>query len=267
MRTTLVTLMYSGVPLGGALGGVIGWIGGPAMDWRVIFYVGGVGPLLIAPLLAFALPESRLFQQRAGGERPSASAALFGDGRAATTLLIWASFFCTLLILYLLVNWLPLLLVGQGYTPPDANLITIIFNIGGSTGAIVLGLLMDRASRGLTMLAIYVGMAVALLALARVSGSFIAAAAAGFACGVFVIGAQLVLYGVVPNYYATRVRATGVGAAVAAGRLGSIVGPLVAGELLGAGRAVSSVIFSLLPVVVVAGVTAMLLLRRRAEVD
>ncbi len=273
-RTTLVTLMYSGVPLGGAVGGAITLWGGAAENWRILFYVGGIAPLLLAAALTFLLPESRLYE-RAKSARVAATesqpssrfvSVLFGRGVARTTLLLWTAFFCTLLILYLLVNWLPLLFVNAGYSRPDAAVATIVFNVGGGLGAISLGTLMDRGRKHVVMLASFVGMAASLLALLvafRSHGVALPiAAAAAFAVGVFVIGTQLALYGTAPNCYATAVRGTGVGAAVAAGRVGSIVGPLVAGSLLGAGGNAASVLAALLPVVAIAAIAAFLLLYR-----
>lgn len=279
-RTTLVTLMYSGVPLGGAVGGAVTLWGGASHNWRILFYLGGLAPLLLAAALAFFLPESRLYE-RAKSARAAATGSsaaptgrffgvLFGSGVARTTVLLWIAFFCTLLILYLLVNWLPLLFVNAGYSRPDAAVATIVFNIGGGLGAIALGLAMDRGRKHVVMLASFVGMAASLLALLlafRTQGiALTIAAAAAFAVGVFVIGTQLALYGTAPNYYSTAVRGTGVGAAVAAGRIGSIVGPLVAGSLLGAGGNAASVLTALLPVVAVAAIAAFLLLYRQPPV-
>jgi AAHS family 3-hydroxyphenylpropionic acid transporter len=83
-----------------------------------------------------------------------------------------------------------------------------------------------------------------------------------FLVGFFVIGAQLVLYGVAPSFYETSVRATGLGAALAAGRAGSIVGPLIAGQMLGSGNNAAAVVTALLPIVAVAGIGAVLLILR-----
>jgi AAHS family 3-hydroxyphenylpropionic acid transporter len=57
-----------------------------------------------------------------------------------------------------------------------------------------------------------------------------------------------------------------VGAAVAAGRVGSILGPLAAAQLIGGGASGAAVVGALVPVVVVAGMVAGLLtLTPRAE--
>jgi hypothetical protein len=58
-----------------------------------------------------------------------------------------------------------------------------------------------------------------------------------FAAGFLLMGGQFTLYGLTPPYYPAAVRSTGVGAAVAAGRVGSILGPLAAAELIGGGAA------------------------------
>jgi AAHS family 3-hydroxyphenylpropionic acid transporter len=276
LRTTLVTLMYSGVPLGGAVGGAITLWLGAADNWRILFYVGGIGPLVLSVCLTFLLPESQLFQ-RARAERAAATdrqsnvgsnwlSVLFANEVARTTLLLWIAFFSTLLILYLLVNWLPLLFVSAGYSRRDAAIATIVFNIGGGLGAMSLGALMDRVQKKAVMLMSFVGMAGALFALLvafRSSGVALSlAATAAFAVGVFVIGTQLALYGISPNYYVTAIRGTGVGAAVAAGRVGSIVGPLVAGTVIGAGGNAASVLTALLPVVAIASLATAFLLGR-----
>jgi AAHS family 3-hydroxyphenylpropionic acid transporter len=52
------------------------------------------------------------------------------------------------------------------------------------------------------------------------------------------------------------VRATGVGAAIAAGRVGSILGPLAAAQLIGGGASGAAVVGALVPVVIVAGAVA-----------
>jgi AAHS family 3-hydroxyphenylpropionic acid transporter len=192
--------------------------------------------------------------------------ALFGGNNAVTTAALWLSFFGTLLILYLLVNWLPLLLIAAGYKRADAALLSIIFNVGGGVGAIILGSLMDRGARGRLIVAAYIGMAAALMAFSMtLRGGAVAwsvVAAVAFAVGFFVIGGQLVLYGIAPNYYVTATRSTGVGAAVAAGRVGAVVGPLIAGQMLGAGNDAGAVVRILLPIVAAAGAGALLLIFR-----
>lgn len=85
-------------------------------------YFGGVTPVVLALLMIPALPESSSFQRETQSsaavncQQPvvNATRGLFGLGRAATTLLLWTSFFFTQLILLLMLNWLPSLLRASG---------------------------------------------------------------------------------------------------------------------------------------------------------
>jgi AAHS family 3-hydroxyphenylpropionic acid transporter len=54
-------------------------------------------------------------------------------------------------------------------------------------------------------------------------------------------------------YYPQDIRGTGSGASVAVGRIGSIIGPLLAGVLLGGGMSASGVVQYMVPVAAVAG--------------
>ena len=53
--------------------------------------------------------------------------------------------------------------------------------------------------------------------------------------GVGTIGTQVLIYGLVSNYYPTTARAAGVAWCAGFGRLGGIVGPIIGGVLVGAG--------------------------------
>lgn len=61
-RGRAVSLMYCGVPIGAALAAALGF-SGLAAAWQIIFWIGGVVPLLLIPLLMRWLPESQAFQR------------------------------------------------------------------------------------------------------------------------------------------------------------------------------------------------------------
>jgi len=262
-RGTAISIMYCGVPLGGAIAAVVGMLGGES--WQMVFIVGGVAPLLIAPLLMVMLPESRDFsaQQSAAPTRVSTGHALFGEGRSVTTLALWVSYFFTLTVMYMLLNWLPSLLLEQGFSKPQAGTVQMLFNIGGAAGSLLGGVLLDRYNRTAVVVICYGGLLGALAALGLVSG-LAAMAAAGFAAGLFMLAAQLVLYALAPPAYPTSVRATGVGAAVAVGRLGSVSGPLAAGQILAAGAGTTGVLLAASPGLVIAALVVLGMSRRRA---
>jgi AAHS family 3-hydroxyphenylpropionic acid transporter len=270
-RGLAIALMYCGMPLGGALASLTSMF--DAVSWQQIFYIGGFAPLLAAPLLAWVLPESRGFQALQSADthgsashavRPQASIwfALFGEGRAGSTLLLWAAYGLTLLVMYLLLNWLPTLLHRLGLTRPQASIAQIFFNIGGAAGSVLIGFLLDRTRRLLTVSLTYACMCAALLALALLQPQLLLTSIVVFCCGTTLIGAQAIIYVSAPVCYATAFRGTGVGSAVAIGRVGSVIGPLVAGVLLSAGFSVSALLLFLLPFILIGGVAAFAITRR-----
>lgn len=260
-----VVVAISGMPVGGALASVIAFMGGTHGDWRLLFYLGGISPLVLTPVMALTLSESRMFQEAkaAGSRRVGIFASLFGRPHAAATVLLWISFPFTTIVTYVLLNWLPGLMVAKGFAKTDAFLIQILFNTGAAIGSVALAWLMQRGPGRLLLLSCYAGVAASLWLIASLGHELAVAAGAAALMGAFLLGAQFILYGVAPAYYRTETRGTGTGAAVASGRLGSAAGPYLAGQLLGAGASATDVLQSLLPVTAVAAAAAMLLLSLR----
>jgi hypothetical protein len=126
--------------------------------------------------------------------------------------------------------------------------------------AILIGWLMRQRRRFGLLLWCYAGVAVGLTGLAEVGHDFALALIAIAVPATLVQIASLTLAGLAPQYYPTMSRGTGTGAAVGIARLGAICGPAAIGFLLGAGLGPTQVLWSLVPVALVAGLTAYLLL-------
>lgn len=267
-RARIVTRMFCGSPLGGALVSVAAWFVLKPFGWKSLFLIGGIPPLILLPALALVLPETGA--RSPGGATPAEPLRelLWGGGRGAVTLLIWAIFAADLLTLYLLLNWLPSLVTARGLSAETGSLAALCFNLGAFTGVLGLGVLADRFGPVWVIPAAYLGLLIAMGGLAvsaLVPAIMICSAVAGFA----VVGALCTLYGVVPAYYPWSGRASAVGAAVAVGRVGSIAGPYLAGSLLQAGLGASSVAYAMVPVALVALAGAVALpvaARRQIEV-
>jgi AAHS family 3-hydroxyphenylpropionic acid transporter len=161
---------------------------------------------------------------------------------------------------HLLLNWLPNLMVAKGFTRPQAFLIQIVFNLAAAAGSVVLGWSMQRRPNRLLLFVCYAGLAAALFAIASLGHDLALVAATAALMGTCLIGAQFVLYGLSPTYYQTITRGTGTGAAVAISRLGSAMGPYLAGQLLGAGATATQVLQSLLPATAIAAAAALVLM-------
>src|SRR5262245_6406082 len=142
-RTLTATAMFCGMPLGGGVSALLtqAFTG---FDWRLLFYVGGVVPILLTVLLYRWMPETLRQEGRGKRVRQSAWQALFGGGSAPATLLLWIVFLPTLLILYLILNWLPTLVTAKGVGGAAAPLASLSFNFTSVAGALLMGWLVDR---------------------------------------------------------------------------------------------------------------------------
>ena len=265
-RAMAIGLVYSGNPIGASLLSLLMSLMGPAADWRAIFYVGGIGPLLLVPLLMLFLPESAAFREARSkvDERvaaPRVGLVLFGDGRVAATLLLWASCAFTLFVVYLLLNWLPSLMVAKGLTGPRASLVSMTLNLGGALGVLVFGALVDKGHQKYAIIGCYLALLLSLAGLAGLSSYAAMLIFAGFA-GFFMLGSQLVLYALATAFYPTLCRGTGLGAMVSVGRIGAVSAPFAAGLLLSAGYDATAVLGTAVACVFVAAALAFILLSR-----
>jgi AAHS family 3-hydroxyphenylpropionic acid transporter len=264
-RASTAAFMFAGMPLGGGTSALLTQLLPSDFDWRVLFEIGGILPLLLAPAIFFLMPET-LTKSAAGTPRTNVYSALFREGRAPVTLLLWLAFLPTLLILYLILNWLPTLVTASGLDRAVAPQASLAFNFASIAGALVFGRLVDRMDTRWPMLLAYGGLIGSLIALSASSGLGMTLLLSG-AAGFFLLGANYALYGVAATYYPTNVRGTGSGASVAVGRVGSIIGPLLAGVLLGSGTSASGVVQYMVPVAALAGLAVLGLsfFRRPAE--
>jgi MFS transporter, AAHS family, 4-hydroxybenzoate transporter len=261
-RALVVTVMFCGFPIGAVVGGLISAFIIPVYGWKSVFLAGGVLPLLLLPALLIWLPESiRFLAARNQTDRvakllfridPAAKLALsqvkrpdadpvkrpgalslFADRRLGGTLLLWIAFLCNLLILYFLINWLPAILQRAGVPLERAIIATVLFNAGGVVGGLTISWLVDRFGPRAILTSAFLGTTVLVAAIgagwASIGPMFAVVAASGFCA----MGVQFGMNSFAADYYPTALRSTGVGAALGVGRIGSIVGPLVGGVLLG----------------------------------
>lgn len=285
----MVTLAACGFSFGGAAGGFVAAAFMDGFGWQAVFLAGGVTPLLLFPFLLLFLPESlpRLFrdappyarlrqlsERMAPGWQPPPAQAdaepaasltvleLFRHGYARPTLLLWATFFVSLILLYFMVSWLPSLLQESGLTRNAANLATSMFLFAGTLGAMLLAWLADRLRSKVRLLAaILAGAALFTLLLGLNHDQPRWLLAFVFAAGFCIIGGQLTLNAFASNFYPAQVRATGTGWALGVGRFGSILGPLFGSLLLGMHISVENIfMLAAFP----AGLAALLILQVRS---
>lgn len=266
MLPVFVAALFSGIPLGSMICGLVSSWMVPAWGWRSVLYVGGVLPLAISLVLIAVLPESIQFLivrgadaeklrdilARLSPEFASAKAnvsiisgerrqegvpvkQLFTEGRTAGTILLWIPNFMNLLLIYLVQNWLPALIRQTGMSVKQGVLAGTCFSFGGVVGCLAEGSLLNGLGAYLVLVAEYGLASVFMGSLGYLTGSFSLLATVATLLGFTVIGAQGGLNALAAKFYPTSIRSTGVGWALGVGRVGSIVGPYLGGALLSSG--------------------------------
>jgi AAHS family 3-hydroxyphenylpropionic acid transporter len=191
-------------------------------------------------------------------KRHSTWHALFGEGRAKPSLLLWSAFLPTVLILYLILNWLPTWVVARGFDRSVAPQSAIAFNFVSVAGAILFARLVDKHGTRTPLVAAYIGVIATLVTLGAATNQAVILFLSG-ALGFFLLGANYALYGVAGSYYPQEMRGTGSGASVAVSRVGSFIGPMLAGVMLGGGATATNVVQYMAPIAAVAGVAVVVL--------
>ena len=238
--------MFCGMPFGGGLAALTTQVLPADFDWRTLFLIGGTLPILLIPALLRWMPETLVRGANTRREGTSVFHALFGEGRAIPTLLLWVAFFPTLLILYLFLNWLPTLVIAKGLERAVAPQASLAFNFGSVAGALLCGWLVDRFRFRWPLTLAYAFLIATLVMLSASNGHAMLIALSA-AVGFCLLGANYALYGVAPAYYPLAIRGTGSGASIAVGRVGSIVGPLLAGMLIRGGTSAAGVVQYMIP--------------------
>ena len=266
-RGRAVGLMYCGMPVGAAILSLIAATEFGA-NWKNVFYLGGLLPILAIPLMMLFLPESKEYlkaQNKTAAELAVAPQGsfkdLFNSDNLLRTLCIWVSYFFTLMVVYIMLSWLPSLFMELGFTRKDGSTAQFYFMVTATIGTIILGILTDRWKKAYVILLMYGGILAGLLALNGASSlnqMYMAAALAG----AFVIGCQGVLYAFGSIVYPTEVRGTGVGVASAVGRIGAMLGPVIAGQLLTAGFGAAGVISAAIPCIIISALCMLFLVNR-----
>lgn len=260
-RSAAVTRMFIGFPAGAVAGGALSaWLV-EAYGWRSAFILGGAAPLVLLPFLWAMVKEPEAWAH--GHQAPAETGGVFGAGRAPASACLLAAAFLILLLGYFLVSWIPMTLARAGMADGAAALGAVTLNVGGIAGAFLITAAFRRfgpfAPIGVALIA---GAALVAI-LGQVMGMASAAYAMIFLTGAMVIGAQLNLPTMASELFPLTLRATGVGATMAVGRLGSIIGPILGGLLLAQGLAGPQLFLALSIPALLGGVAILLLSRVR----
>lgn len=268
-RSLCLALMVIGYPLGAVIGGVVAAQLLDGGHWRMVFEFGALVTALFIPLVWFFVPESVDYLAKkqpqgalvqinqtltrmghaaleslpriAAGPAKASLGALFTPSLVATTLLVTVAYFGHITTFYFILKWTPKIVADMGFAPGLAAGVLVWANVGGALGGALFGLLTLRFGlRPLTLAALLLS-AVMVAAFGRGPDDLrqlsLMAGAAGFFTEAGIVG----LYSVLAQVFPTRLRASGTGFAIGAGRGGAALAPILAGLLFQAGFGLQAV--------------------------
>lgn len=260
-RSFLITVIFCGFTFGAAAGGFsASWLI-PRFGWHSLMALGGILPLLFAPLLIWLLPESVRFLvvKRAPAARIRAILQRLYPGQIADnaeftlpaqpvntnamrlvlsrqyrlgSLMLWLVYFMGLFLVYILGSWLPTLVKEVGLTVSQAAVMTAIYQAGGTIGSLFAGWLMDRINPHRALGLIYAIGGLFTMAIGYAAASFALLCLLAFVSGACLNGANTGMNALSARYYPTQARATGSSWMHGVGRMGAILSAFAGAEMM-----------------------------------
>ncbi|SEJ48102.1 MFS transporter, AAHS family, benzoate transport protein [Arthrobacter sp. yr096] len=240
-RSTIATLMMSGVPIGGSLAALVGIPLIPAFGWQAMFLVAVLALVIVVPLGLKYIPETLVRTGSTGktSKEPAGFGSLLRAPYLGISLLFALATIATLFAWYGLGTWLPNLMQLAGYNLGSALTFALALNLGAVAGSVITAWAGTRFGPIPTAIAAAavaaVGLSV-LLASPPVTVVYLALVLAG----VGTHGTQCLIIAAVASHYPDHLRGTALGWALGTGRIGAVVAPQVGGLLLAAGLGVNS---------------------------
>ena len=263
-RSFAISVYAAGFGVGAVLGGMFAVMLQGEYSWRSVFLAGAILTGLFLVLLFIWLPESidflttkqpknaevrlNLIAKKIGlagdWKLPAKTekvktklpiSQLFSEKYLHSTLLIWTAFFAIMFSFYFISSWTPALLKEAGMTTEQSVSVGMMISLGGTCGALIYGLLASRwTARGVLILFTVLSSAATIIFILSSSVLWIAMVF-GILVGVLMNGCISGLYTLNPLTYDADIRSTGVGWSIGIGRIGAILAPTIAGQLLDMG--------------------------------
>lgn len=230
------TVLMTGYHVGAVATSLLGILVIPFWGWRPMFVLGALPALVLVPLLARFLPDSRPVPQAA---TPAAAprarnpiAQLVRDGYLRSSVAFWVASFMGLLLVYGLNTWLPQIMRSAGFALGSSLAFLLVLNLGAIVGAISASFIADRigVQKVVTASFLLACVAIFLISLNLPAGLlFLLVAVAGLGS----VGTQILVGGFCATHYPQKLGATALAWSLGIGRIGAICGPLLGGLIAG----------------------------------
>ena len=285
-RDFWVSFILAGYPIGAILAGYLSNYILKYYSWEVVYIIFGLISIFFIPIIYFFLLESVDFliknqpknalsrvnlilkkldfskidflpsKINIGSKTPVNS--LFQTKYIDSTIKLWTAFFFSFACLYFLISWIPKMVTELGLSLELGIYSGTVFNIGAFFGIVTQGYFSSKFGLKKIISIFLIFTFLIMTQIQHFFGSDWMLLIFG-ALGFTIQGGFVGLYSVAARIYPTEFRTTGVGWGIGAGRLGAVLGPLVAGILIGAGISVSMnfIIFAI-PALIAALITYMI---------
>ncbi|WP_331457972.1 MFS transporter [Burkholderia sp. BDU5] len=129
----------------------------------------------------------------------------------------------------------PSVMRDAGYASGTAVVVGTVLQTGGVIGTLSLGWFIERHGFARVLLACFACATIAVGLIGSVAHAFPWLLAAVFVGGFCIVGGQPAVNALAGRHYPTSLRSTGIGWSLGVGRVGSVLGPLVGGQLIALG--------------------------------
>ena len=265
-RDFWVSFILAGYPLGAILAGYLSNYILKYYSWEDVYIAFGLISIFFIPIIYFFLLESVDFLLKnqpknalsrvnlilkkldfskieflptkinVGSKIPVNS--LFQAKYIDSTIKLWTAFFFSFACLYFLISWIPKIVTELGLSLELGIYSGTVFNIGAFFGIVTQGYFSSKFGLKKIISLFLIVTCIIMTQIQHFFGSdwmlFIFSV-----LGFTIQGGFVGLYSIAARIYPTEFRTTGVGWGIGAGRLGAVLGPLVAGVLIGAGISIS----------------------------
>jgi AAHS family 4-hydroxybenzoate transporter-like MFS transporter len=255
--------MFTGSTIGGVVTGLVAAKFVSVFGWQILFWIAGVGPILLAAALIFLLPESIhyltthdrhraelvkvvrrlepsieidnetvLTAARHESKDRRKTLALFAGRLAVLTPLLWVANLLSMVVFYFASSWLPTILATSSIGASGAAVATSLYLLGGTIGGLAIMRPLDRF--GFLPIAVLFFCGIPALIAVGVAGlSAPVLLAVIIMAGFCIYGLQFGLIAMEGPLYPPPIRGRGLGFCFAAARVGASIGPFVGGVLIG----------------------------------
>ncbi|MBU6207051.1 MAG: MFS transporter, partial [Alphaproteobacteria bacterium] len=229
-----VGLIQAGYPLAAVFTGLVIARVLHGMGWQTLLLDAGLLSLVMLPLSWLVLRDDKAGHKQQA-RVSEAIAQLFAKEIRSATLLLFATIFLGLMVLFVVVSWITKLSIAAGLSPTNAIYAGALYNSGAFVGTFSMSLLATRIRLTRLIPALFSGAILAMLVFGGVKMAVAETLLVAFMIGVTLQGGFNGVWPLSARLFPEKVRATGIGWVVGVGRAGGIIGPQLMGVLMTTG--------------------------------